>query len=66
MAIGKIVDLPTTYSSYARVRDEYGEEITVHSSEIPDNARVGDEMAYAVDLWQNDDGDVVTLRKTTE
>lgn len=65
MQIGQIVDLPNDYSGYARVRDEYGEEYTVHGSEIPTEAGIGDEMAYHVDISQNESGNVTTLRHTT-
>lgn len=62
MPYGMIVDSPGTYSAYARVRDEYGEEYTVHGSEIPDDASDMDDFAYHVDIWQNPGGNVTTLR----
>lgn len=62
MPIGSIVDVPNTYSGYARVRDEHGEEYTVHGSEVSQEAEDGDEFAYHVDIWQNRNGNVTTLR----
>ncbi len=62
MPIGKIVDAPTDTSAYSRIRDEHGEEHTVHSSELPSGAEDGDQFAYLVDIWQYEDGDVATLR----
>ena len=63
MPVGKIVDIPNNYSSYARVRDENGEEYTVHSSEVPESAEDGDSFAYHVDVWQNESGNATTLRR---
>ena len=62
MPFGKIVDSPSVYSSYARVRDEHGEEYTVHGSEVPTEVENGDEFAYHVDIWQNKHGNAATLR----
>ena len=61
MQIGKIVDLPGDYSSYARVRDENNNEYTVHGSEIPADSREGEDFAYYVDVWQNKSGNTTTL-----
>lgn len=62
MPVGKIVDVPGSYSAYGRVRDEYGSEYTVHASEIAEDAEPGDDFAYQVDIWQNEHGPVTTLR----
>ena len=62
--IGKVVDLPTVHSQYARVRDEYGGEYTVHSTELPDDAEIGSAYSYKVDVWQNPSGNSTTLRRT--
>ena len=63
--IGRIVDTPNAISNYARIRDEYGGEYTVHGSEVPQNAEDGDEFAYYVDIWQNAYGNTTTLRHET-
>lgn len=62
MPFGIIVDTPNQYSAYARVRDEHGEEYTVHGSEVPLDAEDMDDFAYHVDIWQNSNGNVTTLR----
>ena len=62
MRIGKIVNLPRGTGEYARVRDENGTDYSVHASEIPDDAKEGDDLAYQVDIWSNPSGPVATLR----
>lgn len=62
MPKGIIVNTPSDYSAYARVRDEYGQEYTVHGSEIATDAEDGDQFAYHVDIWQNSNGSATTLR----
>ena len=65
MPSGIIVDTPNAYSVYARVRDEHGEEYTVHGSEVEYDAEAGDDFAYYVDIWQTSTGNVATLRSGT-
>lgn len=64
MPIGKIISVPLGDSQYARVRDEYGSEYTVHASELPREADLDDDFAYKVDIWQNPSGNVTTLKKS--
>lgn len=65
MPFGKIIELPSVYSAYGRVKDEYGGEHTVHASEIPPHSEEGEDLAYHVDIWQNKSGNVTTLREGT-
>lgn len=63
MPYGVILETPSLYSAYGRIRDEYGGEHTVHGSEISDEVEEGDDFAYHVDIWQNRSGNVTTLRE---
>ena len=57
MRIGHILSLPdTTYTAFGRIKDEYGSGYTIEPGEIPEDADIGDEFAYKVDLWGNDSG----------
>ena len=60
-----IVDTPNAISNYGRVRDEFGQEYTVHGSDIPEEHEPGDDYAYHVDLWQYSSRNVTTLRSGT-
>ncbi len=61
MSVGTIVSLPTQYSAYARIRDEYGQERTVQGSQIPSDLDEGDSFAYTVNIMQYPSDDAVTL-----
>jgi len=62
MTIGKIISTANQHTGYARVRDEYGEEYTVHDSELPKDAKSGDDFAYYVDIWNHSGGNATTLK----
>lgn len=47
-SIGSVVALPTGSSNFAHVRDEYGNNYSVHASSLPDDADEGDSFAYRV------------------
>lgn len=66
MRIGTIVNLPRGSGEYARVRDESGSDYTVHASEIPEDAKEGDDFAYLVDIWSNPSGAAATLRSDSK
>ena len=51
-AIGKIYSLPLPGSDYFTVRDEYGNNHTVHRKELPKDADDGDDFAYHVSFFK--------------
>ncbi len=63
MAVGTVVGMPPDGSIYARVKDEYNNVYTVHASELPEDAELGDQAAYKVAIWDNPSGNTTTLRK---
>ncbi|MFK7872205.1 MAG: hypothetical protein AB8C84_03400 [Oligoflexales bacterium] len=65
MPTATIVNAPNAISNYGRIRDEYGQEYTVHGSDMPAGGESGDDYAYYVDLWQYSDRNVTTLRSGT-
>lgn len=56
MRLGTIIALPNDYSSYGRILDGTGVGYTVESGEVPEDAAVGDQYAYKVELWGNESG----------
>ncbi len=62
MPVGKIISTANDVSNYARVRDEHGQEYTVHASELPKGAEEGDGYAYKVDVFNHSSGLATTLK----
>jgi hypothetical protein len=62
MRTGTIIGLPDTYTRFARIKDDNGMSYTVDPSELPEDADVGNEYAYKLDLWSNDSGLGYSLR----
>ena len=56
MRLGTVISIPNEYSSYARVRDENGVGYTIEPDKIPEDTEIGDDLAYKVELWENDSG----------
>ncbi|MFW7380689.1 MAG: hypothetical protein ACOH5I_17885 [Oligoflexus sp.] len=50
MAIGKIVSMPMPQSKWARIRDEYGNDWSVKTDDLPKNVGSGDDIAYRLDF----------------
>lgn len=63
MQIGRIIEMPSQYSDFALVRDEYGSTYSVDKGEIKSSASDGDSMAYRVDFFGNHQ---TTLRSTSK
>ncbi len=59
MRIGTVLSIPAADSKFATARDEYGNNRTVYTSELPEGAEVGDEYAYRVDFMT---GGAATLK----
>lgn len=54
---GTVLSLPNEYSRYARVHDEEsGIGFTVEPHKIPDDTEEDDDLAYKVEIWENDSG----------
>ena len=56
MRLGTLVSVPNQFSRFGRVMDGYGVGYTVERGDLPDDAQVGDEVGYKVELWGNDSG----------
>ncbi len=65
MRIGKIIALPDAYSRFARVSDETGTGFTADAGDIPKGAKLGDDVAYKVEIWGNDSGLAYELETET-
>jgi len=61
-SIGKIINLPLPGSSFARVRDEYGNEYSVEKEELPKDSKAGDTFAYIVDVNYHEKSLATTLK----
>lgn len=55
-SIGTILGLPLGNSRYFSAKDEYGNTRTVHVNELPEDADVGDDYAYRIDLFKHGGG----------
>jgi len=56
MRVGTIVGLPNEYTNYARIKDASGTSYTVDKADLPEDAELGGQYAYKVELWSNDGG----------
>lgn len=56
MRLGTIIATPNEFSSYARVRDENGIAYTVEHRVLDEDLEEDDDVAYYVDIWENDSG----------
>ncbi len=63
MRVGTIIGLPDAYSRYARIKDKDGVAYTVEPGEVPENAKLGDDFAYKVEIWSNDGGLAHSLKE---
>lgn len=61
--IATVVSVPIGDSPYATARDEHGMNYTIHKSELPESADVGDQYAYYVDIYDKTSGSSTTLRR---
>ena len=56
MRLGTVIAMPNLYSRFSRVRDENGIAYTLEPDKIPEDIEVDDDLAYKVELWENDSG----------
>lgn len=57
MRFGTIIAVPNTYSQYGRVLDEHnGIAYTAEPQKLPEDVEEDDDVAYVVELWENDSG----------
>jgi len=56
MRVGTLISVPNEYSHYGRIIDKYGIAYSVEEGDIPDDAKVGSQHAYKVEIWGNDGG----------
>jgi hypothetical protein len=63
MRIGTLVAVPDGYSHFGRVQDENGSAYSVDEGDIPKDSKVGDQMAYKVEIWGSDGGLAYDLEK---
>lgn len=62
MFIGKVLSLPNYVTQYALIADEFGEERSIHGSQLPEGMEEGDDFPYRVKLVNTPSGnDVVSL-----
>ncbi|MBP6217547.1 MAG: hypothetical protein KA436_03050 [Oligoflexales bacterium] len=63
MQVGTLIARPDQYSHFGRLRDTYGNQYTVESSQIPQGSDVGDKLAYKVEIWGNESGIAYNLEE---
>jgi hypothetical protein len=56
MRIGTLLSMPNEYTRFARIKDQDGMSYTVDPGDLPKNIEEGDDVAYKVDIWENDSG----------
>ncbi len=56
LRFGTIIAMPNNYSQYGRVLDDNGLAYTIEPHNIPDGADEDTDLAYKVEIWENDSG----------
>ena len=56
MRLGQVISIPNEYSRFGRVLDQNGIGYTIEPEKLPEDSEVDDELAYKVELWENDSG----------
>lgn len=63
MRYGTVISVPNDYSNFARVRDENGLGYTVEPRHLLEDTEVDDDVAYKVELWENDSGLIYSMEE---
>ena len=51
MRVGTLLQVPNEYSNFGRIIDKYGVAYSVEKGDLPEDAKVGSEFAYKVEIW---------------
>ncbi len=63
MRLGTISSLPSAYSQFARIKDQYGNSYTADPSLLPKGIKEGESVAYKVEIGSNDSGLVYDVKE---